>query len=567
MTYNDLIHPDDREQVWTEIQDALGLGQPFRVEYRIRTAEGAERWVWEQGRGVPIGGLQPDFLEGVVIDVTDRRQAEDHLRCANDNLAAAEEELRQQLLDLEAGQARLIESEMRSRSLFDGIGDMVFIHDLDGTIVDANPAACERLGYSREELLGLSAAEIDSADEFVHCNDRALHPRADDPAIFESMYRTRDGLSIPVEVSTRLIEIKGASMVISTSRDISARREAEEARAASAAELDRFFRHSIDLFCIADTDGHLLRLSTEWERTLGYRLEDLEGRVFFELVHPDDLVATREAVGGLTRGEPLVNFVNRYRRADGEYRSIEWRSFSHGDRLYAAARDITDRRRTEQALRQANEQLNLLSSITRHDLQNRLAVLAGYLHLAQATDDVVVQAEYLDRVRQHLQVMEAQLRFTKHYQDLGIKAPTWQEVQTVFLAAASKAELRGVAVELAGARVEVLADALLGQVFANLLENAVRHGERVTRILCTIEGRLDGLLVSIEDDGVGVPADEKERIFERGIGHGTGLGLFLTREILAITRIGIKETGLPGAGARFELTVPRGAFRPVGPAG
>ncbi|MBP9009561.1 MAG: sensor histidine kinase, partial [Methanospirillum sp.] len=79
----------------------------------------------------------------------------------------------------------------------------------------------------------------------------------------------------------------------------------------------------------------------------------------------------------------------------------------------------------------------------------------------------------------------------------------------------------------------------------------------------SISTRKDGdrLVILVEDDGAGIADDEKERIFERGYGKNTGLGLFLAREILAITGISISETGVPGKGARFEITVPEGRWR------
>jgi signal transduction histidine kinase len=93
------------------------------------------------------------------------------------------------------------------------------------------------------------------------------------------------------------------------------------------------------------------------------------------------------------------------------------------------------------------------------------------------------------------------------------------------------------------------------------------HGERVTRITIRCEPTVDGLLITVEDNGIGIPLDAKQNIFRKGFGKNTGFGLFLAREILAITGITIHETGTHGKGARFEITVPRGGFRVKGNAG
>ncbi len=108
---------------------------------------------------------------------------------------------------------------------------------------------------------------------------------------------------------------------------------------------------------------------------------------------------------------------------------------------------------------------------------------------------------------------------------------------------------------------EVFADPLITKVFYNLMDNAARHGGTITTIRFTLEECGPDTILICEDDGVGVPAEDKERIFERGFGKNTGLGLALSREILAITGITIRETGEPGAGVRFEIVVPKGAYR------
>ena len=104
---------------------------------------------------------------------------------------------------------------------------------------------------------------------------------------------------------------------------------------------------------------------------------------------------------------------------------------------------------------------------------------------------------------------------------------------------------------------------MLEKVFYNLFDKAFRYGEDVTAI--RLYGSMEGtdLILYFEDNGVGVPDTEKSRIFSRGVGKNTGLGLFLTREILAITRIGITETGEYRKGARFAMRIPRGAYRIV----
>ncbi len=120
-------------------------------------------------------------------------------------------------------------------------------------------------------------------------------------------------------------------------------------------ELDQFFNIGLDLKCIANTDSYFLRLNPAWERILGYTREELMAKRFLEFVHPDDLGRTWEAVSTLSSQQKLTSFENRYRCKDGTYRWLEWSSAPAGNLIFAAARDVTERKRTEEILREKEE--------------------------------------------------------------------------------------------------------------------------------------------------------------------------------------------------------------------
>ncbi|KAF5090207.1 Sensor histidine kinase RcsC [anaerobic digester metagenome] len=231
------------------------------------------------------------------------------------------------------------------------------------------------------------------------------------------------------------------------------------------------------------------------------------------------------------------------------------------------AAENQERRRVEKALADANRKLQLMASITRHDLLNQLAALWGYLDLAQVLRErepanawrhVESAAEMVNRINNTV-------RFTAEYQKVGATAPTWQEIKTLVERSEKYISTGKVTLENAvPAGVEIFADPLIEKVFSNLIENALRYGETVTTIAFSLKQDGETYTILCEDNGVGVPADEKEKIFTYAHGMNTGLGLFLAREILAITGITIQETGIPGNGARFEIFCPAKVIRAPG---
>jgi PAS domain S-box-containing protein len=237
--------------------------------------------------------------------------------------------------------------------------------------------------------------------------------------------------------------------------------------------------------------------------------------------------------------------------------------------LQATVRDITEQKRAEEALRQANKQLNLLSSITRHDILNQLMALKGYLELShEMIDNPTTLLGYIQKEEKAANTIEAQITFTKNYQALGVTAPVWQNVNASINKAIAGLPMRDVHVEVDPKNPDVFADPLFEKVFYNLIDNALRYGGDQMKTIRFSSQESDGRLIQVcEDDGVGISTEDKKKLFTRGFGKNTGLGLFLSREILAITGITIAENGIPGKGARFEITVPKGAYRFKGTGG
>ncbi len=219
------------------------------------------------------------------------------------------------------------------------------------------------------------------------------------------------------------------------------------------------------------------------------------------------------------------------------------------------------RTRVESMINRANQKLNLLNSILRHDVINTLTALIGYVEMTEdiATDPGV--RKNLAVISRQTQKITQQIVFTRDYQNLGMNMPEWQDVGAVVRKSASELDVGPVTLTTDFSNLKIYADPLLERVFHTLLENSLEHGETITwiRVYYRISGR--DLTLVLEDNGVGIPEKEKSAIFTRKYYKNTGLGLFLVREILSMTNISVQETGIPGDGARFEISVPKGVYR------
>ena len=231
--------------------------------------------------------------------------------------------------------------------------------------------------------------------------------------------------------------------------------------------------------------------------------------------------------------------------------------------LMSIYHDISEIKKTQDALQLANRKLNLLAEVTRHDIRNKLTVLGGYIELFREHPPEPQHSMYLAKVRDTVATIGSTIEFTRLYQNLGVTSPDWQDVDSVFVRACTMADVKKVRLYSEVEGISIFADPLLEKVFYNLVENAITHGERIREIRMTAREEPDELVIRFEDDGIGIPDHDKERIFTRGFGKNTGLGLFLAREILSTTGITIRETGVYQEGARFEIHVPKGAYHRV----
>lgn len=224
--------------------------------------------------------------------------------------------------------------------------------------------------------------------------------------------------------------------------------------------------------------------------------------------------------------------------------------------------DITGQRISEGALIRANKQLQLLSQITRHDINNDLSLAYASVDLLKGmVPDNPDIMRYLGYLRDSIDEINKKISFTRNYEQMGTQKPYWHDLSSLIDEIHdSSSRLHSIEIDSSLGSLKIFADMMLPKVFANLIDNSLRHGKKVKKVTISYQITPTGCDIIYEDDGIGVRKDEKDRLFEAGYGSSQGFGLFLIREILLITGIEICEDGDEGKGARFIFHVPNGGY-------
>jgi PAS domain S-box-containing protein len=463
--------------------------------------------------------------------------------------------------------SRLKSQEGRYQGIFDRcVAGMVMAHETEGEVIgtDINIHAAAMLGFEEGDFSGVSLASI-----FSRYQDyRNMMESLDQEGMIlnkEIILRANNGELKPSLLSATLVP---EDLVLVTFIDISQRKSAEAAIQNSEKKYRTLFENSSEgIFLLND---RFIDCNEQLATLLGYSRTEIIGRApldFCPLLQPDgseSVPSFRNYMNSASLGH-YERFPWRYLKKDmvplDTEMSLKALETPDGKVLFATLHDVTERKRAEEALMKANSKLNLLSSVTRHDVSNQLTIMSGYLELARMKARSPDVKEYLSKVETAAETIYRQISFTRIYQDIGTTAPAWQDLRKTFDKSLEGLDTGEVSLSLPPEGLELFADPLLEKVFFNLVDNSLRHGGEVHRIVLEVEHSTGSLVLVYQDDGAGIPFEEKEEIFRRGYGKNTGYGLFLIREILSITGLSIEESGTPGKGARFLIRVPEGSFR------
>ena len=295
--------------------------------------------------------------------------------------------------------------------------------------------------------------------------------------------------------------------------------------------------------------------------------------VVLDYFHPDDRMKVVSYFRDVLENGFKKDIAVRLIKKGGEERWVRLKADVVGHenekpvRLIATMIDITGEVRYLNALEAAREKLSTLSSVTRHDVLNQVTILNLNLDLLKMISTDPEVDEIIDELNTASDKIRDLIEFTKYYPSLGDSRPDWIPLEEMVENVAPQGYYNELPVDLRCRRLRLYVDPLFEKVLYNLFDNTYRYGEKATGIVIDCTREEGGLKLTVGDDGVGIPSDKKELIFEKNYGTNTGYGLFLVEKIIEISGFGIRETGEEGVGARFEISVPEGKFSFEDPAG
>ena len=648
-----LIHPDWRAYLAEEWSKLIAGQAPPTYEYQIIHKSGQIKWLHQRNVLIHDDQGHPLTLEGIVSDITERKWAEEALRRGNRQLRMLSD-CNQALIrttdetELLTTVCAIVVQEGGYRMAWVGYAE----HDEAKSVQPVAHAGFEE-GY-------LQSVNITWADDERGRGPIGAAIRSGRPCLIQNIASDPRFASWRLEATERGYaavcalpltagdQILGALGIYSSALDAfdadevallselandlafgiavlrtrAERNRAEQALREKTKELDQFFTVTLDLLCIADTDGYFHRLNPQWEVVLGYSLSELEKRRFLDLVHPDDRANTLAVLGELGAQKIVLNFVNRYRCKDGSYRWIEWRSYPLGNLVYAAARDITDRKRAEEELERHREHLEervtertaeLRQAMRQLVQAEKLAALghlvAGVAHelntplgnarlvastlsdelraFAAAVDAGALRRSqvdtFLNRGREAVDLLERNTAraadLIGHFKQVAVDQTSARrrrfdlrqtvEELLITLRPQFKRTAHRIALDIPPGLELDSYPGPLEQVLTNLVGNSLAHGfagVEAGRIQLRAQA-LDPtqLVLRYADNGIGIPPAILNRIFApfftTRLGQGgSGLGLYIVYNLVTGVLGGtIRVHSQPGQGTVFTLALPRTA--------
>lgn len=578
-SYTELSHYYTPES-WQELQDAvthaLSTGESYELELQIIRPDGTRAWIRAFGEPVYSPAGEIAGLHGTVQDITKQKESEEKITLHATRLEA--------LLTLnknaDAPPDTIFDYAIEASLKITGSNHSFF------GLIDPREQMMTIHSWSKEAMAGCEIPQkpirypIESAGIWGDTVRKRKPTIINDYASYPSRKGCPKGhipitrfLGVPIHDGERIVAIIAVAnkSVDYLDDDIHALtafgyevwRIIERKKTLESIYLKNFaLESSMNGIAIADLSGNLTYINPAFLKIWNYpdEIEVLGRSAVSFWKNPESALEvisvlkekgywTGEMEAAIAGGNVATLHVSAHFIKDSAGKPLA---------LMALFIDITDLNRSEHALKQANRQLNLLSGITRHDMLNTVNAMHLLVEQVKMKIDSSCATREFENLETTISDIQSQIGFTRVYQDLGSNTPQWIPLYEILSAVHFPHTIRRINNSI---DIEIFADPLIRKLFENLLDNSIRHGKNTSIIAISCEQKNNDMVLIYEDDGQGIPTEEKELIFERGYGKNTGFGLFFVREILSITGITISESGQEGIGVRFEISLPEGVWR------
>jgi len=462
-------------------------------------------------------------------------------------------------------EAALRESIEKTQFYLENAPLAFFVSKPDGKAEFVNKAACDLLGYSQKDLLGVSFADVLSREDLPRALElfNAFKNKTNGVSIREFRLKRKSGQTVNVFLSAaRLSDGK----VIAFCQDISERKKAEEELKIAATIFDL----ATDSIFVHGTDGNIVNFNEAAYKLRGYSKEEMAKMNIHDLDSPESIKMFEPAINDvLKKGVAVFDSVHMCKDKSLLPVEIHARLIELEGKtlILSVVRDVTERKAAEKKLKEnsdrlemMNEKLRVVGSLARHDVRNKLSAVNGYAYLLKKKHngqaDIV---EQLNKIEQAVADSTKIFEFAKMYEQLGVEKLTYVDVGEAVDEAVALFSGLTITVVNNCHGVSVLADSFLRQMFYNFIDNTRKYGVKATATKIYYEDyERGGLRLIYEDDGVGISEENKFKLFREGFSTGgsTGFGLFFIKKMMSVYGWTITEESQPGKGAKFVITIP-----------
>ncbi len=567
LSFNDIIDENYREKLWNKWQEVLKNREVFQDEYTIRTADGTQKWVWEQGCGIYSETGEVIALEGLLIDITGRKRAE--------------------------------ESMLKLTKAVESSGEVIFMTDPQGIFTYVNPEFTKLYGHKPDVVIGKTTPRILKSGAMKQQDYEAFWQTLLEKQVVKSEFinKSKDGKLINVEIAVNPVTDEKQNIIgfLAIQKDITERKQAEEALKLQTTYFSQLFENSPTGIAFLDTNDRVMNVNKAFENMFQYSLEEIKGKSLTHLIVPDELSKESIIFSNKVIGGELIRISSVRKRKDGGRLDMIITGYpimveGKCAGIYAIYADVSDMRKLEDQIRQTQklESLGTLAGGIAHDFNNILGIILGYTSLLgrgyENPEKVKQSVEAISKAVQRGAGLVKQILTFARKTDIVFGAVNVNETIAELVKMLHETFPKTITLyqQLYENLPPIIADHnQIHQALLNLSVNARDaifsrtangHGGSITFITKIILGAelrkkipeaIDEVYacLSVKDTGSGMDEVTLKRIFEpffttKDIGKGTGLGLAVVYGVVKGHRGYIDVESALGVGTTFNLYFP-----------